>query len=74
MQHEAFVNGSFDTNFVSSYFRPDMLSTNSNEETASLAAMISAHILNLNAADKPVQNEVENTYVPKWRSRRFPGS
>jgi propionyl-CoA carboxylase alpha chain len=74
MQHEAFVNGSFDTNFVSNYFRPDMLSTNSDEETASLAAVISAYILNLNAAGKPVQNEGENTYVPKWRSRRFAGS
>lgn len=74
MQHEAFVNGSFDTNFVSNYFRPDMLNANSEEEAASLAAVISAYILNLNAAGKPVQNEAENTYVPKWRSRRFAGS
>ncbi|ACT94471.1 acetyl-CoA carboxylase biotin carboxylase subunit [Dyadobacter fermentans] len=71
MQHEAFVNGSFDTNFVARHFTPDMLSTKSGDESASLAALISATLTNASPDGKPVQNEVVNANASKWRARRF---
>jgi len=71
MQHEAFVNGSFDTNFVSRYFHPDALSTNAGYEEASLAALISVLLTNTSMERKPVQNEEVAPNASKWKARRF---
>lgn len=71
MQHEAFVNGSFDTNFVATHFHPDMLSANSDPDASGLAALISAYVLNADLVSEPAQNEAEKPSVSKWRSRRF---
>lgn len=71
MQHEAFVNGSFDTNFVSRYFHQDALSANAGYEEASLAALISVLLTNTSTERKPVQNEEVAANASKWRARRF---
>lgn len=72
MQHEAFVNGSFDTNFVSRHFNPDVLSTNTGQEEARLAALISVLLNDAPTQQKPVQNEDVATNTSKWKARRFP--
>jgi propionyl-CoA carboxylase alpha chain len=41
--HEAFVSGNFDTNFVKKYYRPELLKTSENEE-AKLAALVGLKI------------------------------
>lgn len=71
MQHDAFVNGSFDTNFVGRYFSPDVLSTKTDDEVAGLAALISALLSDASPESKPVQNEEVNTSTSKWKARRF---
>lgn len=71
MQHEAFVNGSFDTNFVSRHFRPDVLSANNGHEEASLAALISVLPSDAPTEQKPVQNEGVAANASKWKARRF---
>lgn len=71
MQHEAFVNGSFDTNFVGRYFSPDVLSTKTEGEVAGLAALISALLSDASPESKPVQNEEVSANTSKWKARRF---
>ncbi|GGH48155.1 acetyl-CoA carboxylase biotin carboxylase subunit [Dyadobacter endophyticus] len=71
MQHEAFVNGSFDTNFVGRYFQPDVLSTNTSHEEAGLAALISVLLNDASTESKPVQNEEVAVNASKWKARRF---
>lgn len=44
MQHEAFVSGKFDTNFVGKYFSPDMLNEEHADE-ALIAALVAQHIM-----------------------------
>ena len=43
LKHEAFVSGKFDTHFVQSYFSPEML-LNENEQEAQVAAIIAARL------------------------------
>jgi len=71
MQHEAFVNGGFDTNFVGRHFDPDVLSTKTDDEVMALAALISALLNDVSPESKPVQNEEVNANASKWRARRF---
>jgi acetyl-CoA carboxylase biotin carboxylase subunit len=44
MQHEAFVSGKFDTNFVSKYFSPDMPGEQ-HEDEALIAALVAHHVM-----------------------------
>ena len=71
MQHEAFANGSFDTNFVSRYFQPDVLSANTDPEATGLAALISALLDDPSTESKPIQNEGVSEKPSKWKARRF---
>jgi len=71
MRHEAFVNGSFDTNFAGRHFHPDVLSTKTDDEVAGLAALVSALLGDALAESKPVQNEEVNANASKWKARRF---
>lgn len=71
MEHDAFVNGSFDTNFVSKHFHPDRLSTNTASGDTALAALISAYLLRSGPESEPVQDEILSAKPSKWRDRRF---
>jgi len=44
MQHPAFVSGEFDTNFVTTYFKPEMLAVETSESVSMLAAIITTKI------------------------------
>ncbi|MFN5665335.1 MAG: biotin carboxylase, partial [Bacteroidota bacterium] len=41
MQHEAFINGNFDTKFIDKYFKPEMLKHEvAHDEVAAIAAAL----------------------------------
>ncbi|GAB4398641.1 MAG: acetyl-CoA carboxylase biotin carboxylase subunit [Microscillaceae bacterium] len=45
MQHEAFISGKFDTNFVQKYFSPDKLAGTAGAQEAEVAALLTAHLM-----------------------------
>nr|WP_295930844.1 acetyl-CoA carboxylase biotin carboxylase subunit [uncultured Dyadobacter sp.] len=71
MEHEAFVSGSFDTNFVSSHFHPDKLSAIAASGNEALAALISAYLLQSVAKSEPVKDELVSINSSKWKDRRL---
>ena len=70
LQHEAFVSGKFDTNFVKLYFTPEKLQRHLTEEETKVAALFSSWLL---AQDKPVVSTSESvvTTASKWKQRAF---
>jgi propionyl-CoA carboxylase alpha chain len=69
MQHPAFLSGKFYTNFVDTYFKPDMLQQHSSQESALAAALIGS-LLN-DQQQLPVQlphATVSNTH---WKKNRM---
>jgi propionyl-CoA carboxylase alpha chain len=70
LQHEAFVSGKFDTNFVKLYFTPEKLQRPLSEEETKVAALFSSWLL---AQDKPVVSTSESvvTTTSKWKQRAF---
>lgn len=53
MQHPAFVNGNFDTHFISNYFTPDKLATQTEDKIAALAAyMFASEVGNSSIGDE----------------------
>jgi propionyl-CoA carboxylase alpha chain len=70
LQHEAFVSGKFDTNFVKLYFKPENLQRHLSKEETQVAALFSAW---LNHQEKPVEAaSVDMNHAPsKWKQRAF---
>lgn len=70
LQHEAFVSGNFDTNFVKLYFTPEKLQRSLSGEETKVAALFSSWLL---AQDKPVVSSSESvvTTTSKWKQRAF---
>jgi acetyl/propionyl-CoA carboxylase alpha subunit len=67
INHEAFVSGNFDTNFVKHHFSPDMLATpNENEEL--IAAALGSFVLK--EEEKAKQIEVKSEIPSAWVLRR----
>ncbi|WAC10412.1 acetyl-CoA carboxylase biotin carboxylase subunit [Dyadobacter pollutisoli] len=73
MNHEEFTSGRFDTNFVASYFDPEKLKNNANEDEIQLAAVISAMLTKNKKEIEPVLNEPIAENASKWKNRRFHG-
>ncbi|MCE6992321.1 acetyl-CoA carboxylase biotin carboxylase subunit [Dyadobacter sp. CY323] len=70
MKHPVFISGSFDTNFVSNYFRPDMIKPSYDPEMQELAALISGFVLNENNSET-IQSEPKRTVESNWKSHRL---
>jgi acetyl/propionyl-CoA carboxylase alpha subunit len=70
LQHEAFVSGQFDTNFVKWYFTPEKLHRPLTDAETQVAALFSAWLLN---QEKPVTASTASvTSAPsKWKQRAF---
>jgi acetyl-CoA carboxylase biotin carboxylase subunit len=70
LQHEAFVSGKFDTNFVKLYFTPEKLHQQLSDDEATVAALFSSWLL---AQDKLVVATSESvaTTTSKWKQRAF---
>ncbi|MDX1903875.1 MAG: acetyl-CoA carboxylase biotin carboxylase subunit [Thermonemataceae bacterium] len=67
LNHEAFVSGGFDTNFVKKYFSPEVLQKTKNEETAKIGAAIVS--LLMSQPKKLVVQELQSTRPSKWKNR-----
>ncbi len=68
LQHEAFVSGNFDTNFVNQHFSPEKL-LNSNPEVQEVAALFAARLYDEGEANKKVLSASEGS-VSKWKINR----
>ena len=67
MQHEAFVSGKFDTNFVGKYFSPEVLDQE-NEDEALIAALAAVHFMQ-KQNNKIVSSERSIDSL-NWRKKR----
>jgi propionyl-CoA carboxylase alpha chain len=68
MKHEAFRSGNFDTRFVESYFRPEMLQSSSADD-AWIAAALAATLANGKNENAPIEIPV-STNVSNWKKRK----
>ena len=67
MQHEAFVSGRFDTNFVGKYFTPEVLNQD-NEDEAFIAALFAAHLMK--KKNQKIEAPVGTGNPLNWRKNR----
>lgn len=70
MKHEAFRSGNFDTKFVETYFKPEVLAPKSNETEELLAAALASVVLQQKKQTKP-QEAVTSEPDSKWRKNRL---
>ncbi|OJJ18366.1 acetyl-CoA carboxylase biotin carboxylase subunit [marine bacterium AO1-C] len=74
LQHESFVSGKFDTNFVNKYFTPEILDAHNLSEDAQqkeeqvAAALVNFLLENKQANDKPAQQS--SNAKSNWRKNR----
>ena len=67
MQHEAFISGKFNTNFVNEYFKPEFLKEELSSEEEEIAALVSTMEME---SSKHIKTTVSSSKaVSKWRSR-----
>jgi propionyl-CoA carboxylase alpha chain len=69
MKHEAFRSGNFDTKFVESYFKPEVLAAKPNEDEELLAAALASVVLQSKPAAP--KEEVVTTTESLWRKNRL---
>ena len=72
MTHPVFINGSYDTNFVAAFFKPEMLKTEPDAEISELAALLSAVILTGSGQQKEPLETIHLNPASKWKSRLYP--
>ena len=65
LKHEAFISGKFDTKFVQTHFKPEMLDSHSEEEEQ-LAIALAAFMLE---ESKKASNAVSKSNLSKWKLR-----
>jgi acetyl-CoA carboxylase biotin carboxylase subunit len=69
MQHDAFITGAFDTNFVTKYFTPELLTKKSAEKASEqLAGLFTAICLKQPVASSKISNTTKKT-TSKWKNR-----
>ncbi|MEI6816690.1 MAG: acetyl-CoA carboxylase biotin carboxylase subunit [Bacteroidota bacterium] len=70
MQHEAFVSGHFDTNFIKNHFKPEDLESSSLEEEL-VAAFLGAKLMNENNKSSAPSVSYADETVSKWKTNRL---
>lgn len=65
LKHEAFISGHFDTKFVQTHFKPEMLESH-NEKEEQIAIALAAHLLE---EKKKASNVSGNGHLSKWKLR-----
>ncbi len=70
MKHEAFRSGNFDTKFVETYFKPEVLAAKPNEEEELLAAALASIVLQPTTSSK-TEETVSNVTESNWRKNRL---
>jgi acetyl-CoA carboxylase biotin carboxylase subunit len=71
LQHEAFVSGRFDTNFVNHYFKPENLERPFAEDETEIAALFAAWISEQDKKIKTIPAEEQIVSKSKWKERRY---
>lgn len=71
MQHNAFINGEFDTNFVNKYFSNESLKEEHKSDLTQLAALITARIMTSSKVTETSITTSISADISKWRLRRF---
>jgi acetyl/propionyl-CoA carboxylase alpha subunit len=67
LQHESFINGSFDTHFVKDFFKPELLDQDLTEEEKTVVAILSGILVEKNKK----QVMLTNSSSEKWKNRSF---
>jgi propionyl-CoA carboxylase alpha chain len=70
LQHEAFVSGNFDTNFVKHFFKPEYLERAASEEELEVAAIFAAWDRE-NSQQLPAQTTSQVQTKSAWKERRY---
>jgi propionyl-CoA carboxylase alpha chain len=70
LQHEAFVSGNFDTNFVKHFFKPEYLERAASEEELEVAAIFAAWDRE-NSQQSLVQTTPQVQSKSAWKERRY---
>lgn len=70
MQHEAFVSGDYNTHFVPTYFKPEMLS-NASEKQEVIAAAIAALVYDQQSKSNNGNENSFNQTSPAWQARKW---
>jgi acetyl/propionyl-CoA carboxylase alpha subunit len=70
LQHEAFISGKFDTNFVKLYFTPEKLQRQLSTDETQVAALFSAWLFNQDKNVSTTSESIEAT-TSKWKQRAF---
>ena len=70
MQHEAFVSGNYNTHFVPTYFKPEMLK-NENKEDELMAAAIAALNFESQNQKRSETNNNLNQNSGTWQARKW---
>jgi acetyl/propionyl-CoA carboxylase alpha subunit len=68
LEHEAFVSGYFDTNFVKHHFKPEYLESKKDDEQE-IAALVAASLVG--GMKKPVAESNGAAVKSKWKSNRM---
>jgi acetyl/propionyl-CoA carboxylase alpha subunit len=69
LKHDAFISGDFDTHFVSKYFTPEKLFSESDDE-AFIASFVSAKLFNT-AKKIPLSNASSQQSQSRWKKNRI---
>jgi acetyl-CoA carboxylase biotin carboxylase subunit len=69
MLHKAFVSGQFDTHFINTHFKPEMLE-NEDADEAFIAAILTARLLTTGKNTSAHLNEPYTNESSKWRTRK----
>ncbi|HSZ25699.1 MAG TPA: ATP-grasp domain-containing protein, partial [Cytophagaceae bacterium] len=67
MQHQEFINGSFDTHFVQNYFTPSLLLSSPSEDEMALAALLAGK----KQAEMNNTTILNNGFSENWRKRMY---
>lgn len=70
MKHEAFRSGNFDTKFVETYFKPEVLAAKPNEEEELLAAALASIVLQPTTSSR-MEESVSTATESNWRKNRL---
>ncbi len=68
MNHESFVSGDFDTNFVKQYFKPEVLDPTVNDEYEAIAAAFAGYLTH-SEKQLPAKENSDKQVASKWKQR-----
>jgi len=70
LNHQSFIDGSFDTNFVNKYFEPNLLNKVSNYDEKEIAALLSGMLLEKKPSASSQSINVVKSIDSNWRKNR----